>query len=75
MYVRKTRDEWELQQYFGVYGWERLATYETLKETKEDLKLYMQEMQGFYQKRPVHYNVFALFLLTESLLHKAEQKW
>ena len=30
-------------------------------------------MQGFYQKRPVHYNVFALFLLTESLLHMAEQ--
>jgi hypothetical protein len=34
-----------------------------------------QEMQGFCQKRPVHYNAFALFLLTESLLHMAEQKW
>ena len=49
MYVRKTRDEWELQQYFSVYSWERLATYETLKEAKEDLKLYMQEMPCFYR--------------------------
>jgi len=32
-------------------------------------------MQGFYQKRPVHYNEFALFLLTESLLQMAELKW
>jgi len=36
---------------------------------------YTKKCKVFTKKRPVHYNVFALFLLTESLLHMAERKW
>ena len=36
---------------------------------------YTKKCKVFTKKKPIHYNVFALFLLTESLLHMAERKW
>ena len=40
-YVRKTVDEFEIQQYTGTqYGWECVCAEETRKEAKERLKEY-----------------------------------
>lgn len=41
MYVRKTKDEYEIQGYYGgQYGWECVTTEETWKEAKEQVKCY-----------------------------------
>jgi len=40
-YIRKTRDEWEIQSWTGrQYGWEVESTYDDRKEALEDLKVY-----------------------------------
>ena len=40
-YVRKTTDEFEIQQYTGAqYGWECVCSEETRKEAKERKKEY-----------------------------------
>lgn len=38
-YVRKTRDEYEIQGNYGC-GWEALFTEETWKEAREQLRCY-----------------------------------
>lgn len=39
MYIRKTRDVWEVQQYTGSqYGWECVSAADTFKEAREDAK-------------------------------------
>ena len=38
-YQRKTRDEWEVQGYYG-YGWERVTTEESLSNAKEMRRCY-----------------------------------
>lgn len=43
-YVRKTRDEWEIQSWTGRQsGWELESTYDDRKEAREDLKRYRAE--------------------------------
>jgi hypothetical protein len=50
---RKTRDEWEIQQFIAPrYGWERVCTETMLKEAKERLKEY-RENQPEYDVRMV----------------------
>lgn len=40
MYVRKTKDEYEIQGYYGgQYGWECVTTEETWKEAMVNLRL------------------------------------
>ena len=52
-YRRKTRDEFEVQQYTGSqYGWERTTTETTIKEAHERKKEY-QENQPEYPVRIV----------------------
>lgn len=47
MYIRKTRDEYELQGDYGYgYGWECLVPYDTLSEARQDLRLYRENEPG-----------------------------
>ena len=43
MYIRKTRDEYEIQGNYG-YGWECETTEETLKEAKAQAKCYRENV-------------------------------
>ena len=38
-YIRKTRDEWQVQGLYG-YGWETLTLHNNRKEAKKSLKEY-----------------------------------
>jgi hypothetical protein len=40
MYKRKTRDEWEIQGYYGGDGWEAVTTEETRAAARDQLKCY-----------------------------------
>jgi hypothetical protein len=47
-YVRKTRDEWDIQQYTGPqYGWESVCSEGTWKEARETLRLYRTEQPEY----------------------------
>ena len=40
-YIRKTKDIWEIQGYYGhEYGWECVTTEETRQEARQRLKEY-----------------------------------
>lgn len=39
MYIRKTKDEYEIQGHYGQ-GWEMVTTEETWREAKNQLKCY-----------------------------------
>lgn len=54
-YVRKTRDEFEIQQ-FTPYGWECATTEDTLKDAKVRLKEYRAN-QPEYAARCVKHRV------------------
>ncbi len=41
-YVRKTRDEFEIQSYYSGWGWECVTTEETIKDALEMLKCYRE---------------------------------
>ncbi len=42
-YIRKTRDEYAVQGYYGPeYGWEDVCTEDTRKEARERLKEYRE---------------------------------
>ena len=47
-YIRKTRDEYELQGNYG-YGWECLTTEETLKDARQRRKEYQENEGGTYR--------------------------
>lgn len=42
-YVRKTRDEWEIQSNFG-YGWDLETTEETLSAARAQLRTYRENV-------------------------------
>lgn len=47
MYIRKTRDEYAVQGYYGhTYGWEDVCTEETRKEAWQTLKEYRENELG-----------------------------
>lgn len=42
-YIRKTRDEYEIQGYYSTeYGWETVCTEENMRDAKRTLKLYRE---------------------------------
>ena len=44
-YIRKTRDEWEIQVNYGYgHGWECDATEETWKDAKAQAKVYRENV-------------------------------
>jgi hypothetical protein len=45
MYIRKTKDEYQLITNYG-YGWEVELTEETYKEAKTQLKCYRENASG-----------------------------
>ena len=48
MYIRKTKDEYEIQGNYGSqYGWERVTTEETWKDAKRQLKCYNDNEPDF----------------------------
>lgn len=42
MYKRKTHDEYEIQSWYQVYGWETVTTEETYKEAIIQLRCYRE---------------------------------
>lgn len=38
--IRKTRDEYQIHQFFPGSGWEEITAADTRKEAREDLKAY-----------------------------------
>lgn len=51
MYIRKTKDEYELQCNYGYGdGWEVVVTEETLKEVRERKKEYVENMPQYPYK-------------------------
>jgi hypothetical protein len=47
MYIRKTKDEFEIQGYYSdQYGWEMVTAEETWKAAKEMLKCYRDNEPG-----------------------------
>lgn len=51
-YVRKTKDEFEVQTYYCGYGWECVTTEETRKDAIEMLNCY-RENEPMYSHRIV----------------------
>lgn len=49
-YIRKTKDEYEIQVNYGQYGFECVTTEETFKEAKERLKEYRENEPGYPAK-------------------------
>lgn len=46
-YVRKTKDEYEIQGYYGsTYGYETVTTEKTWKEAKAQIKCYRENEPG-----------------------------
>lgn len=46
-YIRKTRDEYVLQQNWGYgYGWEDIVTYDDYAEARADKKAYLENQPG-----------------------------
>jgi hypothetical protein len=50
-YVRKTRDEYELQGNYG-HGWECLTTEDSYRAAKEQRKCYDENEGGSYRIMP-----------------------
>ena len=48
MYIRKTRDEWQLISNYG-YGWEVELTEESKKEIYQRLKEYKENTNGIFK--------------------------
>jgi len=44
-YVRKTKDEYEIQGWHSIYGWEMETTEETLKAAKIQAKCYRDNVK------------------------------
>lgn len=44
-YVRKTRDEWEVQSNYG-YGWDLETTEDSLQGAREQLKTYRENINA-----------------------------
>lgn len=47
MYIRKTKDEYEIQVNYGPYGFECVTTEETRKAAREQLKCYRENEPGY----------------------------
>ena len=45
MYVRKTRDRWDIETNYG-YGWEVECSEYTLKDAKMNLRAYRDNISG-----------------------------
>ena len=46
-YIRKTRDEWEVQGYYGSeYGWETVTAADTLTEARDYLRDHRENEKG-----------------------------
>jgi hypothetical protein len=51
MYIRKTRDEWEVQGNYGYgHGFECVDTLNTRSEAKDSLKVYRENERGVFFK-------------------------
>jgi hypothetical protein len=48
-YIRKTRDEYELQGHYGVHGWECLCAEDSYYEARQRLKEYRENEGGQYR--------------------------
>lgn len=46
-YVRKTVDEYDIEGYFGVYGWEVVCTESLFKEARARLTEYRKNMPEY----------------------------
>lgn len=49
MYIRKTKDEWELQGDYG-YGWEYLSSYDDHQEARTDLRAYRENEPDYLHR-------------------------
>ena len=52
MYIRKTKDEYEIQGNYG-YGWETVTTEETFRAAKEQVKCYRDNEPGSHRIKMV----------------------
>jgi hypothetical protein len=55
-YVRKTRDEWEVQGDYG-HGWECVTGAETYKEALQYLREYRDNEGGTYRLKAVRVKI------------------
>ena len=45
-YQRKTRDEYQIHQWWPTYGWEEVTCEETFKAARETLRCYRENQPG-----------------------------